>query len=119
MRTLLIRFRRDESGATAIEYGLIAAGIAAAIILVVNTPRHQPKHDLQQHFDRHQIAQGCCYRRAKPPFSAASCIFEYPLLRLSPPHAPADGPPGPLAAQARNRGFVSSVTQQIRQIDHC
>jgi pilus assembly protein Flp/PilA len=31
------RFRRDESGATAIEYGLIAAGIAAAIILVVNT----------------------------------------------------------------------------------
>ena len=37
MRTLLIRFRRDESGATAIEYGLIATGIAAAIILVVNT----------------------------------------------------------------------------------
>ena len=37
MRTLLIRFRRDESGATAIEYGLIAAGIAAAIILAVNT----------------------------------------------------------------------------------
>jgi pilus assembly protein Flp/PilA len=37
VRILLIRFRRDESGATAIEYGLIAAGIAAAIILVVNT----------------------------------------------------------------------------------
>jgi pilus assembly protein Flp/PilA len=37
VRTLLIRFRGDESGATAIEYGLIAAGIAAAIILVVNT----------------------------------------------------------------------------------
>ncbi len=37
MRSLLIRFRRDESGATAIEYGLIAAGIAAAIILAVNT----------------------------------------------------------------------------------
>lgn len=37
MRRLLIRFRRDESGATAIEYGLIAAGIAAAIILAVNT----------------------------------------------------------------------------------
>jgi len=37
VRTLLIRFRRDESGATAIEYGLIAAGIAAAIILGVNT----------------------------------------------------------------------------------
>jgi pilus assembly protein Flp/PilA len=37
VRTLLIRFRRDESGATAIEYGLIAAGIAAAIIVAVNT----------------------------------------------------------------------------------
>jgi pilus assembly protein Flp/PilA len=37
VRTLLIRFGGDESGATAIEYGLIAAGIAAAIILVVNT----------------------------------------------------------------------------------
>ena len=31
------RFVRDESGATAIEYGLIAAGIAVAIIAVVNT----------------------------------------------------------------------------------
>jgi pilus assembly protein Flp/PilA len=37
VRNLLIRFRRDESGATAIEYGLIAAGIAAVIILAVNT----------------------------------------------------------------------------------
>ena len=31
-----IRFLKDESGATAIEYGLIAAGIAVAIIAVVN-----------------------------------------------------------------------------------
>jgi pilus assembly protein Flp/PilA len=30
------RFLRDESGATAIEYGLIAAGVAVAIITVVN-----------------------------------------------------------------------------------
>jgi pilus assembly protein Flp/PilA len=29
-------FSRDESGATAIEYGLIAAGISIAIIAVVN-----------------------------------------------------------------------------------
>jgi pilus assembly protein Flp/PilA len=33
---LLRTFLRDESGATAIEYGLIAAGIALAIIAVVN-----------------------------------------------------------------------------------
>ncbi len=31
------KFLRDESGATAIEYGLIAAGISVAIITVVNT----------------------------------------------------------------------------------
>ena len=31
------RFLRDESGATAIEYGLIAAGISVVIIGAVNT----------------------------------------------------------------------------------
>jgi len=36
MRTSFARFVRDESGATAIEYGLIAAGIAVAIITAVN-----------------------------------------------------------------------------------
>jgi pilus assembly protein Flp/PilA len=33
---MIHRFLRDETGATAIEYGLIAAGIALAIIAVVN-----------------------------------------------------------------------------------
>lgn len=33
---LIIKFLKDESGATAIEYGLIAAGIALAVITVVN-----------------------------------------------------------------------------------
>jgi pilus assembly protein Flp/PilA len=32
MQHLLVRFARDESGATAIEYGLIATLIAVAII---------------------------------------------------------------------------------------
>jgi pilus assembly protein Flp/PilA len=32
---MLKRFLRDENGATAIEYGLIAAGISVAIIAVV------------------------------------------------------------------------------------
>jgi pilus assembly protein Flp/PilA len=36
MKTLLKNFMADESGATAIEYGLIAAGISLAIISVVN-----------------------------------------------------------------------------------
>ena len=34
--TLLRKFLRDESGATAIEYGLIAAGISLAIISIMN-----------------------------------------------------------------------------------
>jgi len=37
MKAILKRFVKDESGATAIEYGLIAAGISVAIIAVVNT----------------------------------------------------------------------------------
>ena len=36
MKNLISRFVKDESGATAIEYGLIAAGIALAIIAAVN-----------------------------------------------------------------------------------
>jgi pilus assembly protein Flp/PilA len=36
MTNLVRRFLGDESGATAIEYGLIAAGIAVAIIVAVN-----------------------------------------------------------------------------------
>lgn len=36
MKNLFVRFVNDNSGATAIEYGLIAAGISVAIIAVVN-----------------------------------------------------------------------------------
>ncbi len=35
MKNLMKRFVKDESGATAIEYGLIAAGIGVAIVSVV------------------------------------------------------------------------------------
>ncbi len=35
MTSRMLKFLRDESGATAIEYGLIAAGIAVVIITVV------------------------------------------------------------------------------------
>lgn len=33
----IVAFLKNESGATAIEYGLIAAGIAVAIIAIVQT----------------------------------------------------------------------------------
>ena len=35
MKTLVTRFVKDELGATAIEYGLIAAGISVVIIATV------------------------------------------------------------------------------------
>ncbi|HZR60323.1 MAG TPA: Flp family type IVb pilin [Xanthobacteraceae bacterium] len=37
MYRFVARFLQDQSGATAIEYGLIAAGIAVAIIVVVQS----------------------------------------------------------------------------------
>ena len=37
MKKLVRRFLNDDSGATAIEYGLIATGISVAIIVAVNT----------------------------------------------------------------------------------
>jgi pilus assembly protein Flp/PilA len=36
MKASVLRFWRDETAATAIEYGLIAAGISLAIIAAVN-----------------------------------------------------------------------------------
>jgi pilus assembly protein Flp/PilA len=36
LQRILFKFFSDQSGATAIEYGLIAAGIALAIIAAVN-----------------------------------------------------------------------------------
>ena len=37
MKNLAIRFAKDESGATAIEYGLLAALIAVVLITAVTT----------------------------------------------------------------------------------
>jgi pilus assembly protein Flp/PilA len=34
--TIVMKFVRDESGATAVEYGLIAAGISMSIIAVMH-----------------------------------------------------------------------------------
>jgi pilus assembly protein Flp/PilA len=42
--SVLKRFLRDENGATAIEYGLIAAGISVAIIVTVNSLGGQLKN---------------------------------------------------------------------------
>ena len=36
MRNLFVKFLNDQSGATAIEYALIAAGISIVIVAVIN-----------------------------------------------------------------------------------
>jgi len=41
MKPSISRFLKDESGATAIEYSLIALGIAVAIIVSVNALRQK------------------------------------------------------------------------------
>ena len=41
---MISRFLKDETAATAIEYGLIAAGISVAIITVVNSLGGQLKN---------------------------------------------------------------------------
>ena len=46
--TLLKSFLRDETGATAIEYGLIAAGISVAIITVVTDLGTKLEHHVRQ-----------------------------------------------------------------------
>ena len=44
MNSRVKRFVKDESGATAIEYGLIAAGISLAIITVAHSLASQLKN---------------------------------------------------------------------------
>ena len=57
MKNLFTRFARDDSAATAIEYGLIAAGISVAIIAVVNRYRHQPECQLPYGFVPAEIVE--------------------------------------------------------------
>ena len=59
MKTLVSRFVKDQSGATAIEYGLIAAGISVAIIAVVQGLGTNLKATFSQRFQRPQVSVVC------------------------------------------------------------
>ena len=52
---LIVRFLKDESAATAIEYGLIATGIAVAIITVIAGLGTKLKTTFSNYSDRAQI----------------------------------------------------------------
>ena len=56
MKTLLSRFVKDQSGATAIEYGLIAAGISVAIIAVVQGLGTNLKNTFSSRFQRPAVS---------------------------------------------------------------
>ena len=62
MKTLVTRFVKDESGATAIEYGLIAAGISVAIITVVGGLGTQAEHDVRQREERPELSIASRFR---------------------------------------------------------
>jgi pilus assembly protein Flp/PilA len=55
---LLQRFWQDESGATAIEYGLIAAGIGIAVITLVGQVGDEIKHMFERLRDTLQTFNG-------------------------------------------------------------
>ena len=55
MKSYVVRFLKDESGATAIEYGLIAALIAVAIIGGARALGTQHRRHVQQRQQRHQV----------------------------------------------------------------
>ena len=74
MKNLIARFVKDESGATAIEYGLIAAGISLAIIAVVNGLGTNAEH--QVHLDQHLAeVSDCCGRAAKASAIPGPLLF--------------------------------------------
>ena len=56
MRNFINRFAKDESGATAIEYGLIAALIAVALITVLGLMSTQLKATFQKVTDKLETA---------------------------------------------------------------
>ena len=75
MKNLVSRFVKDESGATAIEYGLIAAGISVAIIAVVkglgtklNTLVQQPLRPAQVSVVRSSVTRGLRFTGALSHF---------------------------------------------------
>jgi pilus assembly protein Flp/PilA len=72
MRDLLTAFAKDESGATAIEYGLIAAALGTGIIVAVNTLGSQLKATFSNLSS--QLARACVLvvlRRPLPVHSDA------------------------------------------------
>ena len=59
----LSAFLKDESGATAIEYGLIAADIAVAVIAVVNGLDEETEYQIHVDLDTIEIGTRLVWNR--------------------------------------------------------
>ena len=85
MKNLVSRFVKDESGATAIEYGLIAAGIAIAIITAVNGLGTKLSTQLQHDLELAQVSDGCELKRQRPRLAGAFIVFASAHRRTNKP----------------------------------
>ena len=72
MKSVFQKFLADEFGATAIEYGLIAAGIAIAIITAVQGVGTQLKNQLQH--DRDEVDTVILLRALSQRGESNSCV---------------------------------------------
>ena len=94
MTNLISRFVRDESGATAIEYGLIAALIAVVIITGLDHGRHEPEHQV------HQRSPPACANRARREIARTAAAPEKAAVRLAGARMIAEAPSSGRAAAA-------------------
>ena len=76
MKTLVSRFVKDESGATAIEYGLIAAGISVAIIAVVQGLGTKLSATFTQGLGRAELTRVRHFMRKAPASSGAFSFLQ-------------------------------------------
>ena len=85
MKNLVVRFVKNESGATAIEYGLIAAGISVAIIAVVNGLGTKLNTTFAQHFDPAQVIERVVAAIKAPASCRSLFVFggRLPALKTS------------------------------------
>ena len=103
MKNLVSRFVKDEFGATAIEYGLIAAGIAIAIITAVNGLGTKLSTQLQHDLELAQVSDGCEQAESKAP----ACRGLYRFRKRAPEPARRRRMPFERATSGVSRLFTS------------
>ena len=73
-------FASDESGATAIEYALIASLIAIALVTILTSPRHPPLRRVLGNQLRAQVSRAATERRSKRRRIASAGVLRFAAL---------------------------------------